>query len=194
MGRKSLIKERTSQILDAFERCIVKYGLEESSIPRIAEEAGVKHSIIRHYIGNRNALVSAMVIRFTSHYKELIFNALNMPDLMENTSTVFTYFFDEFTRNNAECIIFSQLFSAATKDESIRRNLLAFYQEIEAHTIRIFSSLHPDIPRDKIETVTYAILSLWLGHTQFFHLGFGQERIGDATTAAEVLTERLRRP
>ena len=54
MGRPDLTEVRTAEILDAFERCVARFGLEGSSLERDAEEAGMKRSILRHYIGNRN--------------------------------------------------------------------------------------------------------------------------------------------
>lgn len=63
MPRKSLAEERSAQILQAFERCIAKYGLEGSSLEKIAEEAAMKRTIIRHYIGNRDDLVAAAAHR-----------------------------------------------------------------------------------------------------------------------------------
>ena len=38
MGRPSLTEVRTVEILDAFERCVARYGLEGSSLERIAED------------------------------------------------------------------------------------------------------------------------------------------------------------
>jgi len=52
MGRKSLAKERTAQICDAFERCIVARGRAANSLPRVAGEAGVQLSAINHDIGD----------------------------------------------------------------------------------------------------------------------------------------------
>ena len=73
MGRKSLSEERAKQIINAFATCILKYGLHDSSLERIAEEAGVKRSIIRHYIGNRNEVLKALVDRITCRYiQELV--------------------------------------------------------------------------------------------------------------------------
>ena len=63
MPRRDLSGERTEQILDAFERCIVRHGLDGSSLELVATEAGVKRSILRHYIGNRNEIVMAMANR-----------------------------------------------------------------------------------------------------------------------------------
>ena len=60
MGRPNLTEVRTAEILDAFERCVARYGLEGSSLERVAEEAGVKRSILRHYIGNRDEMITGL--------------------------------------------------------------------------------------------------------------------------------------
>lgn len=67
--RPDLTEERTTQILDAFERCVVQYGLEGTSLEQIAEEAGVKRSILRHYVGNREQIEIAMATRFVDRYR-----------------------------------------------------------------------------------------------------------------------------
>ena len=69
MPRKSLAGERTEQILDAFERCVVKYGLEGSSLEKIGEEAGMKRTILRHYIGNRKDLIHALCDRVVERWE-----------------------------------------------------------------------------------------------------------------------------
>ncbi len=73
MPRPDLTETRTAQILDAFEACIAMYGLEGASLELIAQEAGVKRSIIRHYIGNREDLLVALT-------KRLIDRSLQMTD------------------------------------------------------------------------------------------------------------------
>src|SRR5215469_18291205 len=61
MGRPSLADTRRPQILRAFEDCVLKYGLEGSSLERIAQHAGVRRSLIRHYFGNKDDLAEALV-------------------------------------------------------------------------------------------------------------------------------------
>ena len=52
MGRKSIAPQRQNEILDAFERCVMKYGFTGSSTHRISEEAGMKQPMVAHYFGN----------------------------------------------------------------------------------------------------------------------------------------------
>ena len=70
MGRPDLTAIRTAEILDAFERCVARFGLEGSSLERVAEEAGMKRSILRHYVGNREDLVQALAERVVSKYRQ----------------------------------------------------------------------------------------------------------------------------
>lgn len=57
MPRPRLSDTRRPQILDAFSTCIARHGLEGTTLERIAEVAGMKRTILRHYIGNRDNLV-----------------------------------------------------------------------------------------------------------------------------------------
>ncbi|MEM7479305.1 MAG: TetR/AcrR family transcriptional regulator, partial [Planctomycetota bacterium] len=69
MGRPNLAEVRKVEILDAFERCVARFGLEGSSLEHIADEAGMKRSILRHYIGNRDDLVEALAGRVVQKYR-----------------------------------------------------------------------------------------------------------------------------
>lgn len=64
MPRPSLKKQRTEEIIHAFERCILKHGMQSASLERIAEEAGMGRTILRHYIGNRDDLIVAVTEHF----------------------------------------------------------------------------------------------------------------------------------
>lgn len=70
MPRKKLDEERIPQILDAFERCIVKYGLAQTSLERVAQEAGISRTTIHHYIGGREELIKAAYERFIEVWLE----------------------------------------------------------------------------------------------------------------------------
>jgi len=72
MPRKKLDEERIPQILDAFERCVIKYGLSETSLEKVAQEAGISRTTIHHYIGGREALIKAAYKRFIEGWLENI--------------------------------------------------------------------------------------------------------------------------
>ncbi|MCF6247960.1 MAG: TetR/AcrR family transcriptional regulator [Desulfobacula sp.] len=65
MGRKSIAKERRTQIIEAFYQCVVDMGLARASIRKIADQAGVKPSTLHHYFSNRDEIIEEAVIYFT---------------------------------------------------------------------------------------------------------------------------------
>ncbi|HEU4325664.1 MAG TPA: hypothetical protein VFS21_21165 [Roseiflexaceae bacterium] len=69
MGRKSRAEVRRAEILAAFERCIVRWGFDVP-LEQIADEAGVRRSLIRHYLGNRDELVDQLIAQIAQEYPQ----------------------------------------------------------------------------------------------------------------------------
>ncbi len=65
MGRKSIAKERRTQIIEAFYRCAVQNGQAAASIRNIAKEAGVQPSTLHHYFESRDEIIEEAVVYFT---------------------------------------------------------------------------------------------------------------------------------
>ena len=61
MPRPSLKTVRREEILEAFAFCAARFGLEGATQERIADRAGVKRSILRHYLGNRDEMTDALI-------------------------------------------------------------------------------------------------------------------------------------
>jgi AcrR family transcriptional regulator len=89
MARKKLDGERIPQILDAFERCIMKYGIAETSLQRVAQEAKISRTTIHHYIGGRKDLISAAHKRFADTWLDNIgrLAVLDIDDLLDYMMT-----------------------------------------------------------------------------------------------------------
>ena len=89
MARKNLEKKRIPQILDAFERCIMKYGMAETSLERVAKEAKISRTTIHHYIGGRKDLIRAAHKRFADNWLENIGRLadLDIDDLLDYMMT-----------------------------------------------------------------------------------------------------------
>ncbi|MGH3225487.1 MAG: TetR/AcrR family transcriptional regulator, partial [Streptosporangiaceae bacterium] len=59
---------RREQILDAVTRCVAEYGLEGTTLERVAEASGFSRGHIRHYVGNREEMLAKCEDRLASHY------------------------------------------------------------------------------------------------------------------------------
>lgn len=68
VGRPSVASERRQQILDAVEECVLRYGLEGSTLERIAAEAGVSRSNLAHFVGNRDEIIEAALTLSVDRY------------------------------------------------------------------------------------------------------------------------------
>ena len=149
MGRPSLASTRRPQILGAFEACVLRYGLEGSSLERIAQEAGVRRSLIRHYFGNRNeltqALIEGVIERTVSVYRDVIRTAGTEggtaalgPDHPMGPA---------FPDKRDDALI-DALMAVSHRDERLRGQLRAkyqtFQQSIHRELRRAFPSADPD--------------------------------------------------
>lgn len=76
MGRPSLQEQRTAEILTAYELCVARHGLDGATQERVAAQAGVKRTLLRHYLGNKDEMVEALikhvVARFNSETDQMI--------------------------------------------------------------------------------------------------------------------------
>lgn len=63
---------RRKQLIDATLNSIEQYGLEDTTIARIANEAGVSAGIISHYFGGKDGLIEATMRQILSSLREAV--------------------------------------------------------------------------------------------------------------------------
>ena len=80
MVRPSIKEASKEETLTAFSRYITKYGLAGSSLEKVAEESGLKRPLIRHYVGNREDLLSLLEEQVTDHSRQIL------DELLQNLS------------------------------------------------------------------------------------------------------------
>lgn len=123
MGRPSKKEKRRAEILSAFEACVVAKGFELTTLADVAEAAGQPRSLVRHFIGNRDQMVVALIDR-------LLERALRQIDSMPTQATVdqvmtllMEQVFDDPTTN----IVIMELWHVALRDASVRQRLADVY-------------------------------------------------------------------
>jgi len=72
MGRKKLDQERTAQILEAFGKCVVRNGLDNSGISAVARKAGLSRTLVHHFVGTRDNLILMLVEDVLRRHEEEI--------------------------------------------------------------------------------------------------------------------------
>lgn len=192
MGRKSLAKERKNDLLDAFERCILKYGLEGTTLEQIAQEANMTRSIIRHYIGNRDDLVDALIQRVISQYIEQLetqYEAIADDDYIE-------YMLDDMfdkkeVMNQHDSIIIGVLMTAKDRYPRAKKMLVEMFEAIIESVAKDLRKHYKKASKETCYQVAYALICLSEMHESFMWLGLRQRHYKDARVVAETLLKTL---
>lgn len=193
MGRKSLAHERAEQILDAFERCIIKHGFEASSLEKIAEEAGVKRSLIRHYLGNRDDLTEALIKRILKHEADLTKEAhehLSPKDLKKGLLNYLFFDYLDAKSKHIE-ILLKALWKSVDQDKRIKALLQNLYQQGELEIKETLELIYPNASKKNLSNVAYGLLCLSEGVDNTQMLGFDPKKAKGIKSLAETLLKTL---
>jgi AcrR family transcriptional regulator len=176
MGRPSLAATRREQILDAVTRCVAEYGLEGTTLERVAEASGFSRGHIRHYVGNREEMVASFQDRLTSHYAERMHAVYEQAPPGQRSSALVQFLFGEEWAPNADNVVFNALMWAAARDEAVRTHLRSSYLGIESLTARALREDYPQAPEAECASTAYALLCLAFAHSTLLELSFPAAR------------------
>jgi AcrR family transcriptional regulator len=192
MGRKSLAIERRTQILDAFERCVIKYGLDGATIEKIAAEANVRPSILRHYIGNWDQLVGELVNRVVKGYYEMAqesFEKASQDDMLpEIMDMLFSTKMDHGDRGR---VIFGILMTSEERYPEMKRTILDLLAKVIEMLAVILKKYNPRASKWRCEEVAYSIICLSLSNEAMAPRGLGMGYTDLARAGAEMLLKQF---
>ncbi len=169
MARPSVKEKRTEEILDAFERCVARYGVEGSTLEKIAEQAGLRRSLLRHYIGNREELIEALLERFISRSNTVM---AQMTTLLEDASAAkfIEYLFYE-EDGDTSALVSQALIVAAAEHENIRIQMTEWGAQFTAQLSNIISGIYPTISEADLNEIATGIEGIYFNYASFAVLG-----------------------
>ncbi|MEM9203977.1 MAG: TetR/AcrR family transcriptional regulator [Actinomycetota bacterium] len=126
-GRPSVVDERRGQIVDAFIELIAERGDPNPTVADIAARAGVHRSAVRHFVGNKTALVAAAIDeiwwRYAQSYRDRVGPDDTIDDLVEHL------FSDDYVWQHVRLDgVLSTLATATPHDEAATERIRAEYQ------------------------------------------------------------------
>jgi AcrR family transcriptional regulator len=191
MARPSLAATRREQILDALERCLARDGLEGTSLESVAAEAGVARPVIRHYFGNRDALLAAAVKRAVAAYGADLEDALRALPGEGCLGAFLDYLFlGRFVGNPDRERLFRALF-AGLDDAALQRLLLETYRRFEDVCFAALRAAVPGPAAAALRGAAYAIACLAEQNAGFLAMGFPRSRARAAREAAAAIVRGL---
>ncbi|MDJ0841960.1 MAG: TetR/AcrR family transcriptional regulator [Acidobacteriota bacterium] len=192
MGRKSLKEERSSMILDAFERCVARFGLDGTSLENIAEEAGVKRGLIRHYLGNREALIIALAERVVARYRMVVDTMLTgLPAKGRGEALLDALFPAETQSTTDDIMVMESLIAASDRIERVHRLM---HDWMESYVRQIAGELgraYPDSESEHCLAVAYGVIGIAFNHESLMPLRLSAAYATRARTCARLLVKSL---
>jgi AcrR family transcriptional regulator len=153
-------QRRVEQILDAAESVFVEHGVEGATMQMIADRAGASVGSLYHFFPNKDAIVEALGIRYTTAIRET--NERAMP--LEMAHLPVEELFDRILRAQVEFIERTPAFDAV--HTAVYRNCLAVYgalnEALVGHVGQFLAVRYPRMPEP--ERMAAAMVSVVTVH------------------------------
>lgn len=191
MPRPAMKEERREQILQAFERCVARYGLEGATLERIAEEADLARALIRHNVGNREDLVAALVERFFKQSDEQWNSLIEVLPDQDSSRTLIEYLFDTRYSDPQLVLLTEALIAAGAQDKALAKRLRDWIDQSLGMIANVLRQDVPDAEHERVEAAAAGILGIYFNVDSFALIG-DMSRLRNASRAAALsLIENL---
>lgn len=192
MGRPSLAGKRRTEILDAFERCVARRGLEASSLEAVAEEAGLRRSLLRHYVGNREELVRALARRVVSKYESALEHHLEVTDASDPVAQLLSFLFPDQPQSTAEAVlVIESLIAAGSADEEVRDLMFGYVDSLVSKASKLLRSAFPAAAPRECWAVAYGVVSICFNQESLVTLQLPPRYLKAAKACAGTLIDSL---
>lgn len=192
MARPSIKDQRSAEILDAYLTCVARFGLEGATQERIAEEAGIKRPLLRHYLGNRDEMIIALAAHVVAGFARTT-DAIGEALQPEGTATdLVNLLFSGDAANDPRLMLAYQALVASAPDyPAIRQPLLDslthFFDMIDIVLMRSA----PGAPIAQVRAVTQGIAATFVNLDALSPLKPPAEWREDLRQAAMILAASL---
>ena len=191
MPRPSMAAQRTEEILDALEICILKFGIQATSLENIAEMANVKRTILRHYIGNRDDIICALSRRWRQKYTEQWRQVIDWLPANNKSDAIIDTLFTVGTEDRINnTIIGEAIFSEAKRLESIKQDQLEIMSEFNGYICSALKNDYPSADEEKINLVATGVYANYLMAESLLPLKF-IEQVYQLKSSSKLLCSTL---
>ncbi len=190
MARPSVKAERTEEILVAFEHCVALYGVEGATLERLASQSGLQRSLVRHYMGNRNDLIIALVNRFLTQSSVTFGELFNYLESLNDDQalTMIEMLFDTSYMNTTQTAVASALIIYSGSHLDIANLLRIWVQDIENGIADVLKKAYENEPNDNLQDVAAGVLGVYFNVDSLEVLGdMGKFRARSKRSAVRLI-------
>ena len=176
--------ERRERILEAFETCVVRQGIERTTLEDVAREAGQPRSLVRYFAGNRDEMVAKLVDRLLARTSERVRSMRERSD--GNVEELVRLYFAEFFADEHSNRIVVELWRMTAYSEDVASRVFGLYDEI-LHDLAADLSIDGGALPQSVFDGAYAAFSLGLGMSILRSIGVSPVRPAGLTDLAHAL-------
>ena len=191
MPRPSLKLQRSEEILDAFEKCVARYGIEGTTLEKTAEEAGLQRSLLRHNVGNRDDLLNSLVNRFISESRDSLELLESAVSYKTTPKEFVNYLFDETYSDSQSVLVAQALITAAPNYPEIASHLQKWVKDFTKSTVKILKRIVPNATPSDYRIVASGIIGIYFNVESLSPLGPMKNLRKDSKSSVMRLLETL---
>lgn len=170
MPRPKVSEERREEILKAFEACVVRKGLAETTLEDVAKESGYPRPLVRYFIGNRDKMVTCLIERILMR-GEARFNRILKQNASSSNTKITNLLFDQIFSDNTTNIVIMELWHLSLRDEVLRLRLASVYRRIVSGVSALIKEDVTGKDAKRVSDVALAAVSLAFGTAFFKFIG-----------------------
>jgi AcrR family transcriptional regulator len=161
-------------------------------LEQIADEANVKRSLIRHYIGNREALVDEVIERITRDFLQQVREmGASVPKAKLLEAILSFLFLADATYTTSEQVMLQVLISAQDRYPQAKRSLQYLFDELVTLLANDLMQLFPGRDPSVYRMTAYSVLCLSLANESMMWIGLDAAYNTAARQHAEILIRTL---
>ncbi len=193
VGRPSNRDERYEQVMQALVRCVARFGLEGASLSQIADEAGLTRPLIRHHLGNREELITALKDYVLKGFQEQSDALVAYIPAGSSGEYLIDLLFSNTEGDSPDLVLaFAALTARAAEDESLRQACRESVLRFEKAIADILCGCYPAASRQSAEVAAHGIVALFLNVASLASLDMPDEWKKTARVLARRLLEDLK--
>jgi AcrR family transcriptional regulator len=192
VGRRSLAKERTVQILQAYAVCIGRFGLEGATLERVSKESGFSRGHIRHYVGNRDEMRRKLVQWVVDDFQEGIVETVASVPTGQRARARMRHMLKSGLGPAPDNAAIDVLLGATTYDADLRAMMREIYLDLERSIARYLRDDFPGASAGVYRDGAYQLLAIAFGNWSLSELEFPSSRQRSAVAIGEAVIEHVR--
>ena len=188
VSRPLVSHDRRKRIIDAFITLVAERGLEDVKLADIAAASGVQQTNIRHFIGNRDDLIVAVIHDLMRRYEE---GFAEMSKGEPDIAMMLRLFFGLREEYSAEDRAYQLLEREAARNPATRGLIKHGWALTLGALEEALRRSYPRASTADIRDTAYIVACMAETNTALQELGYPRARARSAEKAARILVERL---